>query len=62
MANLTRLSIRRPVATTMLAAICIVLGVVSFRSLPVDLLPSVETTQLTVRASYPNVGPEEVEQ
>ena len=62
MASITELSIRRPVATTMVFLIVLVLGVVSFRSLPVDLLPKVEFTQLTVRVGYPNVGPEEVEQ
>ncbi|MDX1501252.1 MAG: efflux RND transporter permease subunit [Thermoanaerobaculia bacterium] len=59
---LTEISIRRPVATTMAFLILIVLGVVSFRALPIDLLPKVEFTQLTVRVDYPNVGPEEVEQ
>jgi HAE1 family hydrophobic/amphiphilic exporter-1 len=59
---LTEISIRRPVATTMAFLILIVLGIVSFRSLPIDLLPKVEFTQLTVRVDYPNVGPEEVEQ
>lgn len=62
MASITSLSIRRPVATTMFFLILIVVGFVSFRSLPVDLLPSVEFTQLTVRVRYPNVGPAEIEQ
>ncbi len=62
MAGLTDLSIRRPVATTMVYLILIVVGLVSFRTLPVDLLPKVEFTELTVRVRYPNVGPEEVEQ
>ena len=62
MAAITDLSIRRPVATSMAFLILIVLGVVSFRSLPVDLLPEIEFTQLTVRTRYPNVGPEEIEQ
>ena len=62
MASVTELSIRRPVATVMVYLILIVLGIVSFRSLPVDLLPEVEFTQLTVSVSYPNVGPEEIEQ
>ncbi len=60
--RLTEVSIHRPVATTMVFLILIVLGIVSFRSLPIDLLPKVEFTQLTVRVNYPNVGPEEVEQ
>ena len=59
---LTQVSIHRPVATTMAFLILIVLGIVSFRTLPIDLLPKVEFTQLTVRVDYPNVGPEEVEQ
>ncbi|MDX1582927.1 MAG: efflux RND transporter permease subunit, partial [Thermoanaerobaculia bacterium] len=62
MASITSLSIRRPVATAMVYLILIVVGFVSFRSLPVDLLPSVEFTQLTVRVRYPNVGPAEIEQ
>ena len=40
----------------------LVVGVVALRILPVDLLPKVEFTELTVRVSYPNVGPEEIEQ
>jgi hydrophobic/amphiphilic exporter-1 (mainly G- bacteria), HAE1 family len=60
--SITHTSIRRPVATTMLFAILIVVGFVSLRSLPIDLLPEVEFTQLTVRVQYPNVGPEEMEQ
>jgi hydrophobic/amphiphilic exporter-1 (mainly G- bacteria), HAE1 family len=59
---LSGLAIRRPVATTMVYAILLVLGVVSFQRLPIDLLPEIEFTQLTVRIDYPNVGPEEVEQ
>ncbi|MEM9593070.1 MAG: efflux RND transporter permease subunit [Acidobacteriota bacterium] len=61
MASISKLSIGRPVATAMLYLILITVGLVSFRSLPVDLLPAVEFTQLTVSVGYPNVGPEEVE-
>jgi len=62
MGSMTHTAIRRPVATTMLYLILIVIGFVSLRSLPIDLLPEVEFTQLTVRVRYPNVGPEEIEQ
>ncbi len=62
MASITDISIRRPVATSMVFLILIVIGVVSFRSLPVDLLPKIEFTQLSVVVGYPNVGPEELEQ
>jgi HAE1 family hydrophobic/amphiphilic exporter-1 len=42
--------------------IIIVLGVMSLRFLPVDLLPPIEYPQLSVSTEYPNVGPEEIEQ
>jgi HAE1 family hydrophobic/amphiphilic exporter-1 len=45
----------------MLFLILIVVGAVSLRTLPVDLLPRIEFTQLTVRTVYPNVGPQEIE-
>jgi HAE1 family hydrophobic/amphiphilic exporter-1 len=59
--SLTTTSIHRPVATTMIFLIIIVMGVIGFRFLPVDLLPPIETTELNVQVSYPNVGPEEME-
>lgn len=59
---LTNTSVRRPIATTMVFLIIIVLGVMSFRYLPVDLLPPIEYPQLSVNVEYPNVGPEEIEQ
>ncbi|HEX2254409.1 MAG TPA: efflux RND transporter permease subunit, partial [Thermoanaerobaculia bacterium] len=62
MASITNVSVRRPVATLMLFLILIVVGLVSLDRLPVDLLPQIEFTQLTVRVQYPNVGPEEIEQ
>jgi len=58
---ITTTSIRRPVATTMVFLIIITLGTLSFRFLPVDLLPAIEMPELSVQVSYPNVGPEEIE-
>ncbi len=58
---LTNISVKRPIATTMVFLIVIVLGIISFRYLPVDLLPPIEYPQLTVSTEYPNVGPEEIE-
>ncbi len=59
--NITRIAVKRPVATTMVFLIIIVIGVMGFRYLPVDLLPPIEYPMLTVATSYPNVGPEEIE-
>jgi HAE1 family hydrophobic/amphiphilic exporter-1 len=59
--SIAAVSIKRPVATTMVYLIVITLGLISFRFLPVDLLPPIEFPQLNVRVSYGNVGPEEME-
>lgn len=45
----------------MVFLIIILIGFVGFRYLPVDLLPEIESPQLSVRVSYDNVGPEEME-
>jgi len=59
--SITAGSIRRPITTTMIFLIVITFGIISFRFLPVDLLPPIETPELSVQVSYPNVGPEEIE-
>ena len=58
---ITEISIKRPIATSMLFLIIITLGVMGFRFLPVDLLPPIEYPQLTIATNYDNVGPEEIE-
>ena len=58
---LSRLSIRRPVATSMLFVAIGVLGFVSFARLPIDLLPDVSFPTLSVWTEYPDAGPAEVE-
>ncbi len=59
--SITNTAVKRPIATTMVFLIVIVLGVMAFRYLPVDLLPPIEYPQLSVATDYPNVGPEEIE-
>ena len=61
MANLSNLSIKRPVATAMFYLIVITVGVVGYTYLPVDLLPAIEFPRLSVYVNYPNVGPQEME-
>lgn len=58
---MTEGAIRRPITTTMIFLIIIALGIIGFRFLPVDLMPSIEFPQINVQVSYPNVGPEEME-
>lgn len=59
--SITSTSVKRPIATAMFYLVIITVGFVGFRYLPVDLLPNIEFTRLTVWTSYPNVGPEEIE-
>lgn len=59
--SLTSGSVHRPIATTMIFLIVIVMGIMGFRYLPVDLLPPIETAELNIEVRYPNVGPEEIE-
>src|SRR5690606_23124641 len=58
---LAHVSVHRPIATTMVFLIIITLGMISFRFLPVDLLPPIEFPQLNIQVGYGNVGPEEME-
>lgn len=59
--KITEVAVHRPIATSMVFLIVIVIGIMGLRFLPVDLLPPIEYPQLTVRTEYPNVGPEEIE-
>lgn len=56
-----RLSIRRPVAVTMVYLALGLLGIASWRNIPVELLPDTELPRLTVNASWPGASPETVE-
>lgn len=60
--QISRLAIRRPVTTTMFFLTVVLFGVVSFLRLPIDLMPDITYPAITVRTSYPHVGPEEIEQ
>jgi HAE1 family hydrophobic/amphiphilic exporter-1 len=59
--SIPRTSIARPVAVAMFFVAVVFLGGLSFRRLPVDLLPDIAYPRLVVHTSYPEVGPAEVE-
>ncbi len=59
--NLPRFSVRRPVFTSMVTLIVVVLGVVALGRLQIDLLPAVEIPRLTVRTDYEGASPEVME-
>ncbi|MFT5699897.1 MAG: HAE1 family hydrophobic/amphiphilic exporter-1 [Desulforhopalus sp.] len=55
--NLPNFSVRRPVFTSMVTLIVIILGLSSFGRLQIDLLPSIELPTLTVRTGYEGASP-----
>ncbi|MEJ2627753.1 MAG: efflux RND transporter permease subunit, partial [bacterium] len=59
--NITDVAVKRPIATTMVFLIIIIVGIMGLRFLPVDLLPPIEYPILSISTSYPNVGPQEIE-
>ncbi len=59
--NLPALSIKRPVTVLMVTLIAIILGAISFTRLPIDLMPDIVYPTISVRAEYPGVAPEEME-
>ncbi|MFH2099673.1 MAG: efflux RND transporter permease subunit, partial [Pseudomonadota bacterium] len=60
--NITRFSVHRPVFTTMVTLIVIILGGVSLSRLPVDLMPDISFPTLSVTTAYENASPEEIEE
>jgi HAE1 family hydrophobic/amphiphilic exporter-1 len=54
-------SVKRPIMVYMFTTVLILLGGVSFSRLPVDLMPDTQNPTLSVRAEYPGVAPEEME-
>ena len=56
--NPSRLFILRPVATTLLMAALLVVGIVAWRFLPLSALPSVEYATIQVQTFYPGASPD----
>ncbi len=60
--NLSRGAIHRPVLTTMVFLVVMIIGLVSFSRLSIDLMPEITYPTISVITSYGNVGPEEMEE
>jgi len=54
-------AIQRPIAVSMLFLALVLLGVISYRRLPVDLLPSIVYPRLTVITTYQDIPAEDLE-
>ena len=56
-----RLAVTRPVLTSMMVIVFVILGTFSYLSLSVDLMPGIDVPFVTVTTVYPGAGPDEVE-
>ena len=55
--NLARVGVARPIFTTMITLMVVVLGAVALTRLQIDLLPSIELPTLSVRTQYDGADP-----
>lgn len=60
--KLPKMTVKRPVATTMAFTAVLIFGLISMRFLPSDVLPDLELPAVTVITVYPGASAEEVEQ
>ncbi|MCD6399404.1 efflux RND transporter permease subunit, partial [candidate division WOR-3 bacterium] len=54
-------SVKRPILTTVIFVILIIIGAVSLKSLPIDLYPNIEMPMISILTTYPGASAEDVE-
>jgi HAE1 family hydrophobic/amphiphilic exporter-1 len=59
--NLPKFSVQRPIFTTMVVLIVVILGIVSLSRLRIDMLPDIELPTVTIRTQYEGASPEVME-
>jgi HAE1 family hydrophobic/amphiphilic exporter-1 len=59
--GLLALAVKRPILTSVIFLVIILLGFVSFTRLSVDLMPDISYPTVTIVANYPNTSPEDME-
>ena len=59
--NLIDISIKRPTFITMVIFAIVLVGLVVFRTIPIDLFPKMEFPIVSVTATYPGAAPQEIE-
>ena len=59
--NLPNLSVKRPIFTTMVTLIVVILGAVSLSRLQIDMLPNIELPTLSIRTDFEGASPEVME-
>ena len=58
----SRFFVLRPIFTTMITMIVIILGAISLNRLPIDLMPDITYPTLNVNTNYESAAPEEMEE
>jgi HAE1 family hydrophobic/amphiphilic exporter-1 len=56
--NISDVFIKKPITTTLLTVVVVVMGVSAYFGLPVSSLPNVDSPVMTVSASYPGASPQ----
>ena len=59
--RLTRSSLANPSAVAIVAAVVVLLGIISIFRIPAQLLPQIEKPVVTVSAGWPGASPREIE-
>ena len=59
--RIVEFSTRRRVTVVMLMATLVIFGLISYKRLPINLLPDISYPTLTVRTEYPGAAPSEIE-
>jgi multidrug efflux pump subunit AcrB len=59
--RLTRTSLANPAAVAIVAAVVVLLGIMSIFRIPAQLLPNIEKPVVTVSAAWPGASPREIE-
>jgi HAE1 family hydrophobic/amphiphilic exporter-1 len=60
--KLPHFAVTKPVFTTMVILIVLILGAVSLSRLPIDLMPDITYPTINIGTSYENAGPREIEE
>lgn len=59
--RLVKFAVKRPVTITILVAVILITGFLTYSRMPLDLLPEMTLPVVAVISTYPGAGPEEVE-
>ncbi|NLB78945.1 MAG: efflux RND transporter permease subunit, partial [Clostridiaceae bacterium] len=54
-------AVKKPVGTALIFIGIVLIGIMFYRQLPVDLLPEIDMSMVSVMTAYPGAGAEDVE-